>query len=325
MDLLVERRGRSHVVAEGLLHHHTGGARQPGVVQALDDHAEQRGRDLEIEHRRPGVAERGGDLGVGGAVAEVAGEIGKASGKPIEDLVVDRLTAVLDALAGVVAQLLERPVVAGHAEDRAVEQPPALEAVQRVEGHDLRQVSGDAEYHEDISRGMRRPSLAPVCRPGRTAVLMGGPFVGEGCDCRPPARRGTSPCWDDTDVDMTAREFQELFDAVSNWGRWGADGRRGALNHLTPERMVAAAGLVSSGVTVSLSEPLKTRVRIDVPEPAVHYMTMMTDVDIGSGLGALRQGLRRRRLPQRRPQPHRRVQPRRLRGRALRRRAGERA
>ena len=47
--------------------------------------------------------------------------------------------------------------------------------------------------------------------------------------------------------------------------------------------MVAAAGLVSSGVTVSLSEPLKTRVRIDVPEPAVHYMTMMTDVDIGSG------------------------------------------
>ncbi len=82
---------------------------------------------------------------------------------------------------------------------------------------------------------------------------------------------------------MTAREFQELFDAVSNWGRWGADGRRGALNHLTPDRMVAAAGLVSSGVTVSLSEPLKARVRIDVPEPAVHYMTMMTEVDIGSG------------------------------------------
>ena len=58
---------------------------------------------------------------------------------------------------------------------------------------------------------------------------------------------------------MTAREFQELFDAVSNSGRWGADGRRGALNHLTPDRMVAAA--VSSGVTVSLSEPLKARAR----------------------------------------------------------------
>ena len=35
-------------------------------------------------------------------------------------------------------------------------------------------------------------------------------------------------------VDMTAQEFRELFDAVSNWGRWDDDGERGALNHLTP-------------------------------------------------------------------------------------------
>ncbi len=82
-------------------------------------------------------------------------------------------------------------------------------------------------------------------------------------------------------MDMTAGEFRELFDAVSNWGRWDDDGRRGALNHLTPDRIAAAAGLVSSGATITLSEPLKTRVRIDVPEPAVHYMTMLTDV--GSG------------------------------------------
>jgi kynurenine formamidase len=84
-------------------------------------------------------------------------------------------------------------------------------------------------------------------------------------------------------MDMTAHEFRELFDAVSNWGRWDDDGRRGALNHLTPERIAAAARLVSRGVTITLSEPLKTRPRIDVPEPAVHYMTMLTDVDIGSG------------------------------------------
>jgi kynurenine formamidase len=84
-------------------------------------------------------------------------------------------------------------------------------------------------------------------------------------------------------MDMTAHEFRELFDAVSNWGRWDDGGRRGALNHLTPERIAAAARLVSSGVTITLSEPLKTRPRIDVPAPAVHYMTMLTDVDIGSG------------------------------------------
>jgi kynurenine formamidase len=84
-------------------------------------------------------------------------------------------------------------------------------------------------------------------------------------------------------MDMTAREFRELFDAVTNWGRWDDDGRRGALNHLTPARIAAAARLVSSGRTITLSQPLRTARRIDVPEPADHYMTMLTDVDIGSG------------------------------------------
>ena len=63
---------------------------------------------------------------------------------------------------------------------------------------------------------------------------------------------------------MTAREFQELFDAVSNWGRWALTGVEGR-SITYARRMVAAAGLVSSGVTVSLSEPLKTRVRIECP------------------------------------------------------------
>ena len=82
---------------------------------------------------------------------------------------------------------------------------------------------------------------------------------------------------------MTAQEFRELFDAVSNWGRWDDDGRRGALNHLTPARIAAAVRLVHSGTTVTLSLPLQTEARIDVPEPADHHMTMLTDVDIGSG------------------------------------------
>ena len=84
-------------------------------------------------------------------------------------------------------------------------------------------------------------------------------------------------------VDMTEDEFRELFRAVSNWGRWDDDGERGALNHLTAARIGAAARLVTSGVTVTLSQPLHTEARIDVPTPADHHMTMLTDVDIGSG------------------------------------------
>lgn len=82
-------------------------------------------------------------------------------------------------------------------------------------------------------------------------------------------------------VDMTEGEFRDLFKAVSTWGRW--DGDRGALNHMTPARTAAAARLVRSGATVTLSQPLKTVARIDVPSPAEHHMTMLTDVDIGSG------------------------------------------
>jgi kynurenine formamidase len=82
---------------------------------------------------------------------------------------------------------------------------------------------------------------------------------------------------------MTAQEFRALFDRVSNWGRWDDARRRGALNLLTPARVRDAARLVRSGVTVTLSRALTTEARIDVPEPADHHMTMLTDEDIGSG------------------------------------------
>ena len=84
-------------------------------------------------------------------------------------------------------------------------------------------------------------------------------------------------------MDMTEPQFRELFDSVSNWGRWHDDGGRGALNHLTRERIVTAARLVRTGVTVTLSQTIPTEARVDVPAPADHHMTMLTDVDIGSG------------------------------------------
>jgi kynurenine formamidase len=80
-------------------------------------------------------------------------------------------------------------------------------------------------------------------------------------------------------VDITAQEFRELFDAVSNWGRWNDRGERGALNHLTPGRVAAAAGLVQSGTTITLSRPLQTEAGPDVPEPADHHMTMLPGDD----------------------------------------------
>ena len=80
---------------------------------------------------------------------------------------------------------------------------------------------------------------------------------------------------------MTLSEFKELFQAVSNWGRWGEDDERGALNHLNADRVVAAAALIRTGRTISLSLPLNTQAGLANPEPADHHMTMMADADAG--------------------------------------------
>ena len=72
---------------------------------------------------------------------------------------------------------------------------------------------------------------------------------------------------------VTTKQFGELFRDLSNWGRWGTTDQRGALNHLTPDRLTAAAGLVRDGATVTLSLPLNTEAAVHNPKPADHHMT----------------------------------------------------
>ena len=43
----------------------------------------------------------------------------------------------------------------------------------------------------------------------------------------------------------------------NNWGRWGADDERGALNHLTPEVIKAAAAAITTGKVYSLGIPIQ--------------------------------------------------------------------
>jgi kynurenine formamidase len=49
---------------------------------------------------------------------------------------------------------------------------------------------------------------------------------------------------------------RQLAARCSNWGRWGPDDQLGTLNHVRPEDIVAASGLVRSGRVFSLSIPL---------------------------------------------------------------------
>ncbi len=57
-----------------------------------------------------------------------------------------------------------------------------------------------------------------------------------------------------------------------NWGRWGEDDQRGAINLITPEKRAAAAGLVRSGRSVSLSRDFPTTPAPNNSSPAQHFM-----------------------------------------------------
>ncbi len=60
-----------------------------------------------------------------------------------------------------------------------------------------------------------------------------------------------------------------------NWGRWGDDDQRGAINLITPEKRVQAASLVRSGRSVSLSRDLPTVPGRNNPMPATHWLRVM--------------------------------------------------
>jgi len=70
--------------------------------------------------------------------------------QPVEHRVIDFFAGVGDRLAGPVDQLLFRDVVAGHPQDRTLQQSPALEAVESLECHLAGQIAGDPEDHQQI-------------------------------------------------------------------------------------------------------------------------------------------------------------------------------
>ena len=58
----------------------------------------------------------------------------------------------------------------------------------------------------------------------------------------------------------------------NNWGRWGDDDQKGAVNLVTDQKRAAAAGLVRTGKAVSLSREFPKLPAGNNPTPAIHYM-----------------------------------------------------
>jgi kynurenine formamidase len=83
---------------------------------------------------------------------------------------------------------------------------------------------------------------------------------------------------------MSEAEFRALYERLRAQVPWGPADRRGALNYLTSATMLAAAGEVKLGRSVSLAGPIEYRVTADNPEPARHEMTQTGDSAPDDGL-----------------------------------------
>jgi kynurenine formamidase len=73
------------------------------------------------------------------------------------------------------------------------------------------------------------------------------------------------------DSAMSAADFQALFGRLRGQVQWGSEDRRGALNHITPARLLAAGGEVQLGRSVTMASPLAGSAP-DNPEPGARHM-----------------------------------------------------
>src|SRR5688572_28084448 len=96
----------------------------------------------------------------------------------------------------------------------------------------------------------------------------------------PPAEPVLSPGPSAARIPKNAAEFDQMFQQVKNWGRWGPDDQLGAANLITDAKRRQAADLVKQGVSVSLAHNPITEASVDNPSPFEHTMNRGFTTDI---------------------------------------------
>jgi kynurenine formamidase len=74
--------------------------------------------------------------------------------------------------------------------------------------------------------------------------------------------------------ELTRADIDEMMTSLSNWGRWGKDDQRGALNLITAEKRKQAVALVKDGVTVSLARTA-IKEELDSSPAFIHRMVAL--------------------------------------------------
>ena len=75
--------------------------------------------------------------------------------------------------------------------------------------------------------------------------------------------------------------FDRMMTELSNWGRWGKDDQKGAVNLITPAKRKQALAAVKDGISVSMARTAETTTALDNARPVVVEM-----MGRGGGRGA---------------------------------------
>jgi len=92
--------------------------------------------------------------------------------------------------------------------------------------------------------------LAVIASYGRAAAQQSGAQGGRGA--AGPARIAPDPTTQDPKRLVTDAQMRKWEQEFKNWGRWGKDDQKGAINLITPAKTKAALQLVKEGTSVSL-------------------------------------------------------------------------
>lgn len=71
---------------------------------------------------------------------------------------------------------------------------------------------------------------------------------------------------------LAADDIEVMIQELSNWGRWGEDDQKGALNLITPAKRKEAASMVKDGISVSMARDVLKKIEPDNPRPFMHTM-----------------------------------------------------
>ncbi len=148
---LVQVPGRGGIVAEGLLDQDVGVPGEPCALQLADDIGEQGRRDLQVEQRTACSLEPLTEVLVELGVGEVPVQVVHAGRETLQRLLVNLLFDRLDGFAHRLPQLVYGPFLTGDPDDRTVQTVRGLQPVQSGKRHLVREVTGDAEYHQDVA------------------------------------------------------------------------------------------------------------------------------------------------------------------------------